>query len=62
MSRRFLCISSSSEAGLSRVRRRVIRRYFHGIGFPHHIRSVPLVYQKTVAIDEETLNRPKRKY
>jgi hypothetical protein len=29
--------SSSSEAGLSRVSRRVIRGYFHGIGFPHRL-------------------------
>ena len=30
-----LMYSSSSGAGLSRVHRRVIRGYFHGIGFPH---------------------------
>ena len=28
-------ISSSSESCVSQVHRRVIRRYFHGIGFPH---------------------------
>jgi hypothetical protein len=50
------------ECGVSQVHRRVIRRYFRGIGFPHHIRSVPVLYQIEEANVEEILNNPKRKY
>jgi hypothetical protein len=49
--------SSSSEAGLSRVHRRVIRGYFHGIGFPHRFVFVSLVYQNFPANGEELMNR-----
>lgn len=49
--------SSSSEAGLSRVRRRVIRRYFHGIGFPHRFVFVLTVYQIPMTNGEELMNR-----
>ena len=45
-----------------RTNRRDIRRYFRGIGFPHHIQCVPSVYHIPMAIDEETLNIPKRNY
>ena len=51
-------ISSSLGKGLSRVRRRVIRRYFRGIGFLHPIRLVGILYHIPMAIDEESLNRP----
>lgn len=48
--------SSSSGTGLSRVRRRVIRGYFHGIGFPHRSVFVGLLYQFTGANGEELMN------
>ena len=48
--------------GLSRVYRRVIRRYFRSIGIPHHIQCVHLVYQIAEANGEETLNEQKRIY
>jgi hypothetical protein len=49
--------SSSLGYGLSRVHRRVIRRYFRSIGFLHPIRLVWLLYHTLPAIDEESLNR-----
>ena len=48
--------SSSSEDRMSRVHRRVIRRYFHGIGFPYVLVFVHLVYQMFPANGEESMN------
>lgn len=48
------------KAGVSQVHRRVIRSFCRGIGFPHRLRSVPLVYQIFPAIREESLNDPER--
>ena len=54
--------SSSCRVSVTQVHRRHIRRYFHGIGFPHQLSFVFLLYHSISAIDEESMNEPKRKY
>ena len=54
--------SCSCRTGVTQVHCRLIRRYFHGIRFPHQFSFVFLLYHNKAAIDEEFLNEPKRKY
>lgn len=61
MSRCQVSLIRPAENGLSQEYRRIIRRYFHGIGIPHHFCSVSIVYQISAAINEESINILKRK-
>lgn len=57
MSRRFLRFFLLPRTGVSRVHRRVIRRYFHGIGFPHLFVFVAVLYHIPKAKGEEMMNK-----
>ena len=47
---------SSSGPGVSRVRRRDIRGYFHGIGFPHLFLLALVLYHIPKAKGKELMN------